>query len=184
MSISNTGLPYAQYWKNGELIKLTTSHTFPHARAIFGVGNDIFVAGQASSRNDLYSTIVGQYWKNGIVSNVESTISARELLDLVVSEGNVYIAGNGRNSMQNLEATYWKNGIAVPLDEAIQKPSAARGIFVVGNDVYVAGSLTRENNVAVYWKNGAVVNLGDPVRTSHAFSIAVSGKDVYVAGSE
>ncbi|MCF0062569.1 hypothetical protein MUK70_01545 [Dyadobacter chenwenxiniae] len=184
VSILNTGLPYAQYWKNGEIIDLSTPNSFPHARAIFGVGKDLYVVGQASLRNDLYATIVGQYWKNGIVANVESSISAKELVDIVVSDRNVYIAGSGRNSMKNIEATYWKNGVAVRLDEADQRPSEARGIFVAGNDVYIAGSLTRENDVAVYWKNGAVVNLGDPGRTSHASSIAVSGKDVFVAGSE
>jgi hypothetical protein len=175
---------YAQYWKNGEIVKLTTPNEYPHARAIFGSGNDIYVVGQGSLRNNLASTIVGQYWKNGIVTYLGSSISGKELLDVVVSEGNLYIAGNGLNNMQNDEATYWKNGKAIPLDEANQRPSKARGIFVAGKDVYVAGTLTRKNDVAVYWKNGAVVNLGDPATTSHANSVAVSGKDVYVAGSE
>lgn len=185
VSTTSTGeKEYAQYWKNGEIVKLNTTNMYPHARAIFGFGNDIYVVGQGSLRNNAISTIIGQYWKNGIVSYLGSTISGKELLDVAVSEGNLYIAGNGLNSMQNDEATYWKNGVAKPLDEANQRPSDARGIFVTGKDVYVAGSLTRKNDVAVYWKNGAVVNLGDPASISHAFSIAVSGKDVYVAGKE
>ena len=186
VTFSNTYRTYGQYWKNGEIVNLATPNNFANTRAIFASDNDIYVVGDASvSTNVIYSPFTGQYWKNGVVSNVENGISAKSLNDVVVSEGNVHISGDGLNSSQlKLQAAYWKNGVAVPLDEANLRDSRARGIFIDGKDVYVAGSLNFQNTTAVYWKNGAVVTLGVPLSTSFANSIAVSGKDVYVAGSE
>ena len=167
VTFSNTYRTYCQYWKNGEIVNLATPNEYANTRAIFVSGNDIYVVGDASVRiNIIYSPFIGQYWKNCVVSNVENGISAKSLNDVVVSEGNVYISGDGLNSMQKkLQAAYWKNGIAVPLDEANLRDSRTRGIFVAGKDVYVAGSLAYQNQTAVYWKNGAVVILGDPVIT-------------------
>jgi hypothetical protein len=174
VAFSNTFKPYGLYWKNGEIVNLAALNNFVSTRAIFVSGNDIYVVGNA-----------GQYWKNGVVSNFENDIPAELFYDIVVSEGDVHICGDGLNIRKNeLQAAYWKNGVAVPLDEANLRISHARGIFVAGKDVYVAGSLNFQNETAVYWKNGVVVTLGDPLNISYANSVAVSGKDVYVAGSE
>ncbi|TKT85712.1 hypothetical protein [Dyadobacter frigoris] len=187
VTFSNTFRPYGQYWKNGEMVELATPNVFASARAIFVSDNDIHIVGDASSvsTNIIYSSSIGQYWKNGVVSNVENGIPAKLLYDVAVSEGDVHICGDGLNTKQlKLQAAYWKNGMAVPLDEAAVRDSRARGIFVAGKDVYVAGSLAFQNTTAVYWKNGVVITLGNPLNISYAISVVVSGKDVYVTGSE
>ncbi|MBE9461952.1 hypothetical protein IEE83_08665 [Dyadobacter sp. UP-52] len=187
VTFSNTFRPYGQYWKNGEMVELATPNVFASTRAIFVSDNDIHIVGDASSvgTNIIYSSSTGQYWKNGVVSNIENGIPAKLLYDVAVSEGDVHICGDGLNSKQlKLQAAYWKNGVAVPLDEAAVRGSRARAIFVAGKDVYVAGSLAFQNETAVYWKNGTVVTLGDPLNTSYANSVAVAEKNVYVAGSE
>src|SRR6202012_2212785 len=55
------------------------------------------------------------------------------------------------------------------------------GIFVSGNDVYVAGYISGETfPQALYWQNGVVHKVGPP--NSAALCISVSGNDVYVGG--
>jgi hypothetical protein len=186
VTFSNTFGASGQYWKNGEMVNLATSNSYANTRGIFVNDNNVHVVGDASlSSNVKFSPFVGQYWINGIVSNIESVISSNLLFDLVVSDGNVYICGDGLNTAQlKTQAAYWKNGVAVPLDEANIRDSRARGIFVTGKDVYVAGSLNYQNETAVYWKNGRAVALGDPLSVSHANSVAVYGTDVHIAGSE
>jgi hypothetical protein len=51
-------------------------------------------------------------------------------------------------------------------------------------DVYVAGLEYSGAGVRVakYWKNGQAVSLSDSTNDAVAYSIAVSGSDVYVAG--
>lgn len=53
-------------------------------------------------------------------------------------------------------------------------------------DVYVAGFEVNDSDteVAKYWKNGARVTLGAGTFGSLAYSVFVSGNDVYVAGTE
>lgn len=92
----------------------------------------------------------------------------------VEPSADVYIAG-----VEDYKAIYWKNGVATILNNL---NSTAVAITVVGNDVYVAGSVPApdgKSTVPVYWKNGVINYLGK----GQASGIAVIGNDVYVAGS-
>lgn len=52
-------------------------------------------------------------------------------------------------------------------------------------NVYIAGSESKGNvAVATYWKNGVATHLTDGTKGAIAYSIAVSGNDVYVGGIE
>lgn len=186
VTLSNTYNSYGQYWKNGEIVNLATTNSFANARAIFVSENDIHVVGDASATSNIvFSPFTGQYWYNGTVSNVDGSIPAKLLYDVVVSDGDVFMAGDGLNTVQlRMQAACWKDGVAIPLEEADTRGSRARGIFVAGKDVYVAGSLDFQDQTAVYWKNGIAVHLGDPINTSFANAIAVSGKNIHVVGSE
>jgi len=88
----------------------------------------------------------------------------------------VYLAGYNGSS-----AAYWKDGKLFSL----QGGDYARSIFVVGNDVYVAGQNTTNLGLqAVYWKNGVPVYLNTGNTSAVANSIFVDGSDIYVAGYE
>ncbi|GHV96725.1 hypothetical protein AGMMS50293_30450 [Spirochaetia bacterium] len=112
---------------------------------------------------------------------------------LFVSGSDIYVAGSEKVG-EKLKAAYWKNGKTVRLSSSF---STANSIFVSDappatalfsifrvkpgkrSDVYVAGT---EDHKACYWKNGVAVCLFNTY--SEAYSIFVSGSDVYVAGYE
>lgn len=88
----------------------------------------------------------------------------------------VYVTSNSPSG----KVTVWKNGAATAL--GFGQPG---GVFVNGNDVYVAGGSDPNNNYqAVGWKNGASLNLISATGSSFASSIVVSGADVYVVGDQ
>jgi hypothetical protein len=101
---------------------------------------------------------------------------------------NIYISGFQRSaSTPFLEAKVWKNSAASLLSD-VTKQGMANGLFVVGNDVYVAGVEQNNGNTslstACVWKNGSVLyTLSNGTTPAQANDVAVSGSDVYVTGS-
>ena len=72
--------------------------------------------------------------------------------------GTVYAAGYelSATTSKNM-ATYWRGSTAVRLSDGA-KDAYATGITLVGNDVYVAGTV---NGYATYWKNGVAIRLSN-----------------------
>ena len=102
------------------------------------------------------------------------------------SNAKVFLAGalyNGKKSV----ATLWKNNISADFSDGTYN-AYPTGMYVSGNDVYVAGSEAKARGgifeVATIWKNGTAIYLSDTNNTSHAYANAVfvSGTDVYAAG--
>ena len=126
--------------------------------------------------------LLGLYSCQKEVSNTPSTNANPH------PEVDVYVAGS---IDYNISAAYWKNGVSVELP--LPLGGQATSIAVLGNDVYVAGMRYDgiyntingyRNRIATYWKNGHPLNLTDGSTDATATSIAVSGNDVYVAGSQ
>lgn len=99
---------------------------------------------------------------------------------LPLPQPKVYVAGYDSTS-----AVYWKNDTMFTLST---NNAYAQSIYVVNNDVYVAGEVDAlgygNKDKAVYWKNGAEIPLTDGNNLTTASSIFVNGSDVYVAGYE
>lgn len=102
----------------------------------------------------------------------------------VTVEPNVYMAGFQQTDKVRT-AVYWKNGQAFPLEDKLgAELSQATSIFVIGDDVYVAGYGIKNNgrNVfPVYWKNGVITLLPHGTE-GRAESVFVDQENVYIAG--
>lgn len=98
----------------------------------------------------------------------------------IKSDTDIYILG-GVNS----GPVVWKNGVAIPLSSSPNSTvSTLGGIVASGTDIYVSGTLYQTPTVgtALYWKNNIITKLTDGSTDAQAFSVTVSGSDVYVGG--
>lgn len=99
------------------------------------------------------------------------------------AEVDVYVAGAEQTTAGKWVAKYWKNGTPVELSDGVNNAEAT-SVFVLGEDVYVAGQETdNTTSIAKYWKNGAEVALTDGTERAEVHSIFVEGQMVYVAGA-
>ncbi|MBI2730287.1 MAG: hypothetical protein HYX40_05990 [Sphingobacteriales bacterium] len=197
----------AAYLKNGDKIDLPSGSTGAMSTALAVSGTDVYVSGIGITGN-IYNgpqNHIAKYWKNGNAMNLTDGSHFAQAWSIAVSGNDAYVAGmewNGRtyqdangNPDQKSVAKYWKNGNPVILSDGTEE-AWANAITVSGADVYVAGTEWNGNpyqiqgsayiyrkSIARYWKNGKVVNLTDGTEDAEAKSIAVSGTDVYVAGT-
>ncbi len=117
------------------------------------------------------------YWKNGVVNLLGPVTSPSGFgTGIAISGTDVYTSG-----YLNSLAAYWKNSTRTNLTTS--GIAEANAITVSGSDVYVAGTdAAGSGNFAVYWKNGVRVVLQNSNQLTNAYTIVVSGTDVYAAG--
>jgi hypothetical protein len=196
----------AAYLKNDVKIELPSGSTGSISTAIAVSGNDVYVAGIGIT-GSIYSgpqKYIAKYWKNNQPVTLTDGTNSAQAWSITTSGTDAYVAGtewNGRSyqdasgsTYKKSIAKYWKNSQPVILTDGTED-AFANSIAVSGNDVYVAGKewngrsyqdasgYTYKKSIAKYWKNGKAVNLTDGTEDAEAKSIAVSGTDVYVAGT-
>ncbi|HMU10996.1 MAG TPA: hypothetical protein PKC54_13385 [Ferruginibacter sp.] len=164
--------PRATIFKNGVLTDLSGGFTTSSANAVVLNGTDVYVAG-------MHSSVVSQYWKNGVATILPSTAALGETaaFSIFISGTDIYAAGFEKTpaGQGNIEvAKYWKNGVITNLTDATHHASA-NSIVVSGADIYAAGyeENASGNGVAKYWKNGTAVSLTNGTNDAEAFSIVV-----------
>jgi len=155
----------------------------------------VHVVGKGDSE---HYTNAALYWKNGVPSELQGGhIIGTAAFAVTASGADIYIAGSTVNSSLWSIATYWKNGMPVQLSDPLaQNNTYARSIAVSGGSVYVAGYSFTNTECPAYcfgrsraslWVNKESVVKETPlyntIATTQAFSIALSGADVLVAGS-
>jgi hypothetical protein len=166
----NNGIYTPKHWKNDEEVLLDTGkHESGKTTGIFIDGKDVYICGYGWTGIEGIDNTTAMYWKNGALVEITDGTYNATLEGICVSEGIVYVVGNeecGEKFVSPYGSVYyanvpkyWKNGEEVVLQDGV----SANSIFVVGTDVYVAGSDRNEhtNGIAKYWKNGVAVELTD-----------------------
>ena len=143
---------------------------------------DVYVAG--SEWLNAKSRVI--YWKNGqsfVLQDPSHEFESITAKGIAVSDGDVHVIGGGfLNTLIPSFGTYWKNGVISNVSPA-KYPTSFDDITVVGNDVYIAGSVydpTRER-LPAYWKNGVPV-IGSGTTQGVMTGISVYGNDIYTCG--
>ncbi len=141
-----------------------------------GSDPNVYIAGGGNTGS---LTDKATYWNAGVANILPDGTQA---YGIFVSGSDIYVAGTKGNAGV-LNARYWKNGTAIPLDLTNKSnKSEAKAITLSGSDVYVAGY---EDVIAKYWKNGVATSLNTTSgNTAYGTSICISGNDVYVGGYE
>jgi len=177
----------ATYWNDGKAAVLGAGTNPSYATSIAVSSTDVYVAGvEGNGTND-----VAKYWKNDIPGDLTDGTQRGFANSVVVSGTDVYVAGGEQRQLSNAVAKYWKNGVPVVLPD-LGQGALAQSVFVSGTDVYIAGwqnkttqldpTHTLHTQIATYWKNGVPTELTNGTALSIAYSVFVSGTDVYVAG--
>lgn len=142
---------------------------------------DVYIAG-----NIFEDKAIAVYWKNGeIIKLTESwdQPSAYAKAIRVVGQ-DVYVAGELIENQQNFKAVVWKNGVVTHLNTPVNQGVAVTCMFISNNDVYVGGTMTRNNKlIAVYWKNNeSPTELSDGVTDAVMRDITVVNNTVHAVG--
>jgi hypothetical protein len=170
------------YFINKQKYELAINNEYgARAYGIFFANQYLFVVGKNED------TALPFYWKNDKIMY----LPIDELGDgnsIYISNNDVYISWYNEyyTDKYNLIYTpcYWKNGERIDLSKPLYNyDGLAFSIFVLDNDVYVAGYISdRDYDIPCYWKNGVRIELQNPSKNSCAFGIIVNNDDVYVAG--
>lgn len=174
----------ACYWKNGNVIDLTTTAVISVGNPLIN-GGDLYIIGQ-----EYNSTTPGRdaiYWKNGVKIYLPVNNSDYSGTTGIAANGNdIYITGFIKEN-GNLQAVVWKNGVLnkLPYSNTNIYNSDANCIAIVGNDVYVGGNEYNQQNYllnsSVCWKNGII---SSTISGAAIFGMMVKGSDIYTSGGD
>lgn len=171
----------ALLWKNGVAIPLTDDTNVSGASSVCTSGQNVYVAGFFTKEGK----IVPVLWSNNeaVVLPTSSGARSGQAYSVFVSGTDVYVAGHEEvGDVGHYVPMLWKNGQQVSLSVGNDAAfSIANSVFVSGADVYVAGQerISQGSSIATLWENGNYQRIMD----AQAFSVCVSGSDVYMVGS-
>ncbi len=177
--IGASGKNIAKVWKNDQVKFSLSNGSFEAvATSVVVSGNDVYAAGYEQNAAGNYTAKV---WKNGnLLYTLSDGSETAVVTSVYVSGSDVYVAGSGGG-----RGKVWKNGIDTHfLNET---STGLFSVYVSGKDVYAAGyksegSGSSHVSTAKLWKNGVAANLSNAENMETAYSVVVSGSDIYVSG--
>lgn len=156
-------------WKNG------VAEVIPNTEQVFSIvfdGDDEYVAGRTKD-------MVPVVWKNGEeLYRFEGEYQDRSISSMAVRDGNVYVTTIDLTPTWQNDAAVWVNGVA---SEDYADAVEINGIFLDGDDVYVAG---RTFDQAVIWKNAEPLYTYFSEGTGLFCDVIVVDGDVYYLGGD
>jgi hypothetical protein len=155
------------YWKNNEIVELTTGARPSRAADIFVSNGDVYVAGF----EDNGTNYVAQYWKNGQAIALGDGSEYSVALSIFVTDNQVHVVGV-TGSVGSAVATYWKNGETIPLHSS--EHAYASDIVVDKETVHIVGSGNYNeigNPIAQYWVNGQLHKFQPAASEIHALFV-------------
>ena len=146
----------ACYWLDGIRVDLE----YGAAEDITVQNGDVYVAGQWFDATGWNGEAC--YWINGIRYDLQGGENPDvEVTGIAVDNGDVYVSGvRSDGSMFGTNACYWKNGNVNTVSRNSSFGNSwgatAFGIFLDGNDVYLAGynAIANKFDIGCKWKNG------------------------------
>jgi len=180
-TVSPNDVTEAAYWKNGVLTNLASgAYTSSEALGIAINGTDVYVCGNIVKSGRLREAV---YWKNGVLNEITDGSAAANAAAIVVKNNSVHIVySSAEPNSPNSQSYYWKDGISA----LISNPYASADVNSLAVDaasVYLAGSAwAGRQYFPMLWKDNNLQDLATTSNYSSTKSIALIGKDVYVAG--
>lgn len=173
---------YPAVWKNGD--RQLQAGGRGTVNDILVQGHTVLAVGASWVDGNSYAAL----WKNGVLTELGQGASFGA--NSIAQSGNdLYIAGAGYlDAPSGLpEPLLWKNGAQIRLGVlSSEYGGTATGVAVANGKVHIAGYAFRnpddQEDRAFVWSDGKLTALSD--KQSRAYSVAVKGNDVYVAGYE
>ena len=168
----------AAYWKNGVPTILSAAQGYVEHVAVSKDGKNFYALGE-SNDDTAHKTL----WVNGAPTTMMNSITSTQRVDdIEVSGGKVYVVG--QEFAPDLRAVVWVDGVKQYLVESGVN-SGASDVFILNNDVYYSGWISDMTGTkVVYWKNNAMTVVTPTSGDQYAFSMTVSGNDIYLLGEK
>lgn len=135
----------AVYWKNGNMMPLSTKESY--AIDITTSGDDFYICG----REIVNGISIAKYWKNGVEFNLSDGTRNCGASRIAVEGNEVYIAGYEELKKDFYIPVYWKNGVKQICTQEMLLGYAPL-IAVSQGDIYFSSSLFYANE-DLYLKN-------------------------------
>jgi len=184
-TVSPNDVTEAAYWKNGVLTNLASgAYNSSEALGIAINGTDVYVCGNIVKSGGLSEAV---YWKNGVLNEITdgsaAANTAANAAAIVVKNNSVHIVYSSAQPNSPIsQSYYWKDGISA----LISNPYASTDVNSLAVDaanVYFAGSAwAGRQYFPMLWKDNNLQDLATTSNYSSTKSIALIGKDIYVAG--
>ena len=170
----------AAVWKNGTLLYTLTPGAGNHAAySTVVVDGDVYTVGHEQT-GEWGENCVQKVWKNNTALYTLGTFTNFKypsIMGICISDGIIYVVGDGINGAGIRVAKLWTNGAGTDLSDGTID-AFAYSVFASGKDIYVAG--TENYGKALLWKNGTSTTLSSG-SSEGAYSVFVVNKGVGVA---